>query len=208
MNALYAAVVHDVKNQLTELALRLGKRADAQLEMQIAMNAARRLSEMLLVSRDEANGLAVNVDSVNPADFLAILAAEYSELFPQLRIGVNAEGASDCAFFDDALVRLALDNALHNACRYARQCIQLNAYQQENRLVLEVLDDGVGFAPNILDSVGAQPAAVSSKGTGLGLYLARRIAELHHLQNQQGSITLSNGHSFSATGGCFRMYLP
>jgi hypothetical protein len=53
MNDLIAAVVHDVKNQLAELALRLEKRGDAQQDMVIAMNAARRLSEMLLVYRQD-----------------------------------------------------------------------------------------------------------------------------------------------------------
>ncbi len=208
MNALYSAVVHDVKNQLAELALRLGQRGDAQPEVEIAMNASRRLSEMLLVYRESEDMLSVNVDSVSPADFMAILAAEYTELFPQLVIQVDALRAPACAFFDDALVRMALANALHNACRYAHQRIQLNAYTQEQILVLEVLDDGAGYAQEVLSSVGEQPAAVSGKGTGLGLYLARKIAELHRLQNQQGSIALSNGNALAASGGCFRMRLP
>ncbi len=79
MNELYAAVVHDVKNQLAELSLRLGERGDAQKEMRIAMGAARRLSEMLLVYRQENEMLGVNPDSIDAADFLEILAAEYCE---------------------------------------------------------------------------------------------------------------------------------
>lgn len=203
MNDLYTAVVHDVKNQLAELALRLGKRDDAQQEMKIAMNAARRLSEMLLVHREATDLLDVNTNTVNPADFLAILAAEYCELFPALSIHVDAERAPDCAFFDDALVRMALGNALHNGCRYARNSIQLAAYQQDNMLVLEVSDDGPGFPESVLISGCMLPAAASGSGTGLGLYLARKISELHKLHDRHGSVELSN-----SSGGRFRMLLP
>lgn len=203
MNDLYTAVVHDVKNQLSELSLRLGQRGDAQLEMGIAMNAARRLSEMLLVYREAADLLRVNADAVNPADFVAILAAEYGELFPAISIHIDVERAPACAFFDDALVRPALGNALHNACRHARSGIQLAAYEQDNMLVLEVADDGTGFPENVLASGGTSPMAASGSGTGLGLYLARKIAELHQLQDRHGSIELSN-----SPGGRFRMMLP
>lgn len=203
MNDLYAAIVHDVKNQLAELSLQLGTRSDAQKEMGIAMSAAHRLSEMLLLHRQDNNLLSVNADSVNPADFLGILAAEYRELFPGLNIEVISDKAPAFAFFDDALVRLALGNALHNACRAAHTKVRLAAYEQDKMLVLEVADDGPGYPQNLLLDGGAKPSAVSGHGTGLGLYLARKIAELHHLESQHGRVVLSN-----AEGAVFRMFLP
>ena len=203
MNDLYATIIHDVKNQLAELALRLGRREDTQPEMELAMSAARRLSEMLLAHREASNLLRANADTVNPADFLAILAAEYRELFPALSIEIDTGRAPSCAFFDDALVHMALANALHNACRHALLHIQLAAYEQNDMLILEVSDDGPGFPDSILATEGKSPSAVSGSGTGLGLYLACKIAELHQLQDRHGSVELSN-----APGGCFRMLLP
>lgn len=203
MNDLYAAVVHDVKNQLAELSLRLGVRSDAQQEMVLAMNAARRLSEMLLMYRQANDQLEINTDSVNPADFLAILVAEYRELFPKLVIEINSENAPAFAFFDDELLRMALGNAVHNACRAAHSKVQLAAYEQDKMLVFEVSDDGPGYPGILLLSGGAKPSAVSGHGTGLGLYLARKIAELHHLQGRHGYVELSN-----AGGAVFRMFLP
>lgn len=203
MNDLYAAVIHDVKNQLAELSLRLGARADAQQEMVIAMNASRRLSEMLLMHRQANAQLAVNADSVDAADFLAIVAAEYRELFPGLQIELDTSAAPAMTFFDDALVRMALANAVHNACRAARSKVRLAAYEQDKMLVLEVADDGTGYPEAMLQDGGAEPSAVSGRGTGLGLYLARKIAELHHLQETHGRVELSN-----ANGAVFRMFLP
>lgn len=203
MNDLFAAVIHDVKNQLAELSLRLGERGDAQQEMIIAMNAARRLSEVLLVLRQESDLLTVNQDSVDTADFLAILAAEYRELFPALTFDVDVEQAPAFAFFDDALVRLALSNAVHNACRSAKKRVRLSAREQDKMLVLEVADDGPGFPPSMLANEGNVPASASNRGTGLGLYLARKIAELHRLEAKHGRIELSN-----EGGAVFRMILP
>lgn len=202
MNDLYTAVMHDVKNQLAELALRLRERGDARVEMEIAMNASRRLTKVLLLGREES--LWVNADTVNPADFLEVLAGEYSELFTAIAIKIDVERAPAWVFFDESLIRLALGNALHNACRHAKSRVLLSAFKQDNMLILEVADDGIGFLQSVLNLAGQLPAAVSGSGTGLGLYLANKIARLHQLNDQHGYIELSNDE----TGGRFRIALP
>jgi signal transduction histidine kinase len=204
MNDLYTAVMHDVKNQLAELALRLKKRGDARCEMGIALNASRRISEMLLLSREEDAQLWVNPDTVNPADFLEMLVAEYTELFPAINLTLDTARASLCVFFDEALVRMALGNALHNACRFARSGVRLAAFEQNGMLILEVSDDGPGYPEKVLGSGGKLPLAVSGTGTGLGLYLAYKIADMHRLNDIHGHIELSN----CVSGGQFRMILP
>ncbi|MDZ4202652.1 MAG: sensor histidine kinase [Gallionella sp.] len=206
MEDMYAAVIHDVKNQLAELSLRLGERGDAQREMLIAMSAARQLSKMLLVHRQSAGALSVNADSVDTSGFMAILAAEYRELFPRLQIWVDATDAPAFAFFDDALVRMALANAMHNACRHAAQKVELSARQQDGMLVFEIADDGPGFPLGVLAQGGLAPSDVSARGTGLGLYLAGKIAALHCLHGRCGHVDLANAGG--AGGARFRMMLP
>lgn len=203
MSDLFAAVAHDVKNQLAELALRLEARGGAEQEMVIALDAARRLSEILLLFRQESNLLSVNMKAVSAADFLTVMAAEYRALFPQLAFETSTEQAPAFSFFDDALVRMAFANALHNACRFARSRIKLSAYEKNRMLVLEVSDDGAGYPESLLLNGGAYPSTVSDRGTGLGLYLANKIAGLHCLEGRCGCIELSN-----VDGAVFRMMLP
>lgn len=203
MNDLYAAVVHDVKNQLAELSLRLSARDDSQLETGIAMNAARRLTELLLLQRQDSDLLEANVDSVDPVDTLNMLAAEYRDLFPAIDLVVDTESAPVFGFFDDALVRLALANAVHNACRYARSRVTLSAGKADDMLVFEVADDGAGYPTEMLMDDTMVPSAASYRGTGMGLYLARKIANLHELEGRRGSIVLDN-----RDGAVFRMMLP
>ena len=192
MNELFATVVHDVKNLLAELALRLAKHEDLKTEVHLALDSARRLTDLLLIIKQDANLVAVNINAINPEDFLAALAAEYRELFPGLRIALDVSRAPLYGFFDDSLVRLAFGGAIHNACRHARSQVGLAAYSQDKQLVLEVCNDGERYPAEILANGGNAPAAASTRGTGLGLYLANRIAKLHQQNGRQGCIQLVN----------------
>jgi K+-sensing histidine kinase KdpD len=203
MNDLYAVIVHDVANQLAELSLRLGARGDAQHEMGVVMNATRRLSGMLLLHRKQNEVLSVNPDQVNADDFVAILAAEHRELFPNLLIEVNNEKAPSLAFFDDALVRMVMANATYRACLAAHSKVKLSAYERDKMLVLEVADDGPGYPDSLLAEGIKPPSPANKRGAGLALYLAKNIAELHRLEGRHGTVELNN-----AGGAVFRMILP
>lgn len=204
MDELTAAVVHDVKNQLAELALRLERRGDSAEETDIAFAAARRLTGLLLVQRQQAGVLRLNVDSACPADLLQELAAEYRALFPALDISLETEAAPTFWFYDAALLRLALGNAIHNACRHACGAVRLQAQQQDGRLEFAIADDGPGFPQEMLaQGLQLAPLPASRHGTGLGLYLAARIAELHQNGGNSGNIELRNG-----PGAIFLLRLP
>lgn len=202
MDDLGAAVIHDVKNRLAELALLLDRRGDSQRETGIVLDAARQLSTLLLVQREAAGLLAAHADSASPSELIVELAEEYRVLFPALEVQADCGEAPPFWFYDAMLVRLALANALHNACRHAKTRVVLSAWVEQNSLVLQVMDDGPGYPQELLHSEAAlAPGAHGS--TGLGLYLARRIAALHTLQGRAGAVALVNRN-----GACFRLILP
>lgn len=203
MDTLTAAVIHDVKNQLGELALRLERRGNCGHETSLVLQACNRLSELLLAMRRQAGKLEANVDSASPSDLIRELAAEYRSMFPELTIDENAVAAPSFAFYDASLVRMALANAMHNACRHAKNLVLLSARTEGASLVFEIRDDGDGFPQDILQRVPGRPLPVGSTGTGLGLWLADEIACLHRLEDRAGHVTLENDG-----GGCFRMTLP
>lgn len=204
MDNLVAAVIHDVKNQLAELALRLERHENALQETRIAFDASRRLTDLLLASRQQSGLLQVNIDSASPADLLQELAVEYQALFPDLQIVVDKAGMPAFAFYDEALIRLALANAVHNACRFANSTVTLTACIEDGFLVFGVSDDGKGFPDAMLGAAPATPSAAGSRGTGLGLYLADRIAELHRMNGRCGGVILCNKEG----GAQFQLRLP
>lgn len=202
MDDLAAAVIHDVKNRLAELALLLGRREDSARETGLVLEAARQLTELLLAYREEAGKLAANIDTASPAELAGELAEEYRTLFPGLDLDLEIGAAPAFWFYDEALVRLALGNALHNACRHAVSQVRLAVLKDDERLVFEITDDGSGYPPEML-APGQQEMPHSNSGMGIGLHLARRIAALHVLREQAGEVTLTNRN-----GACFRLILP
>jgi K+-sensing histidine kinase KdpD len=88
---------------------------------------------------------------------------------------------------DPLLLKLLVSNLLENANKYASPktpvAIELN--QQGNQVVLKVLDEGPGIADEEKDKVFEKFYRIgneqtrTAKGTGLGLYLCRKIAEDH-----------------------------
>lgn len=91
---------------------------------------------------------------------------------------------------DSKLIRQILINLVGNAVKYSRQGgqIKVTAHQDEgNRLIIQISDQGVGIPPDRLEEALEPFGQVSSRGkntnevqgTGLGLPLAKSMAELH-----------------------------
>ena len=86
------------------------------------------------------------------------------------------------------LMRLALSNLLFNALAYSPHGsqVRLRIYDSEDPLamIFEVEDAGDGFAPELLPRAfdkGTRGAnARATAGAGLGLYIVRKVVDLHH----------------------------
>ena len=128
-------------------------------------------------------------ETVNPAPVdLAALARESAALVEplarqkglDLRVEVPAEGAA--AVTDGNKVRQILFNLLGNAVKFTDEGhIRLVLRTAADRAVLEVIDTGIGIAPENLERVfepfwQAEPGvAERGPGIGLGLALLRRL---------------------------------
>lgn len=200
---LSSAVLHTVKNHLAELQLRLAARSDSHAEQMIVAECARQLRGLLLLQRDQQGQLQAVIDAQMPSALLLELQAHYALLFPVVQVEVDATYGPPQAFYDPFLVHLALDNAVHNACRHARSRVSLAVRSEDGGVVFEVCDDGSGFSAEQLTRDPSLPVSPSASGTGLGLYLAARIAALHRLQARHGHVSLH-----CDAGGVFRLHLP
>jgi signal transduction histidine kinase len=111
-------------------------------------------------------------------------------------------------YFDRELVIGILNSVINNAQRYARKTVRVSCGVDDGFTVLTVDDDGDGYCEEMLDrgevDVGSTSYAAGS--TGLGLFFARRIAELHRHRDRTGRVTLSN--EGIEGGGSFRLWLP
>ena len=97
----------------------------------------------------------------------------------------NSEQSILCNFDEEAIKR-ALDNLIRNACRYAKETIEVNVSIAHNEVNITVDDDGPGvpisaraqlFDPFVrLD----QSRDRNSGGIGLGLAMVKKLLALHH----------------------------
>lgn len=87
---------------------------------------------------------------------------------------------------DPILVRLALRNLLDNALKYspASSEIQLDIIQREDRLGTSFTVTSQLSSPDLLHedifSQGVRGSGTQAAGSGLGLFLVRKVAETHH----------------------------
>ena len=100
---------------------------------------------------------------------------------------------------DREVVADCLVNALQNALRHARREVHLDAAEIDGQLVITVADDGPGFSDQT-------PSRASSEHSGVGLFIAQRIAHLHQRHGHRGELRLSNGGPLG--GACFELRLP
>ena len=107
---------------------------------------------------------------------------------------------------DGVRLRQVLANLLENAVKYSPSgaAVDVGAAARNGRVLIEVTDRGKGIAPEnhavIFEKFGRVAGADAMPGTGLGLYIARSIAEAHG-----GTLVVS---SLPGEGATFTLTLP
>jgi two-component system phosphate regulon sensor histidine kinase PhoR len=102
----------------------------------------------------------------------------------------------------------AVSNLLDNAIKYtpAQGEITLSGARQQNNIIIEVRDNGIGIPvsdqPRIFERFYRVDRSRSREmgGTGLGLSIVKHVAQVH-----RGSIDVT---SFPGQGSAFRLQLP
>lgn len=196
---ILASGIHDAKNQLF-LAESQVARVEAEQGLDLSdlryaiEAAAERLARSLTAYRLLRRGAQVALLPVVVADLIDEVALDQRQhLAAGGLILETACTVVDEWSLDRDLVTDMLNNAVQNAARVARSRIRLSAARADGGLVLRVDDDGPGFSP--LPPV-----------EGVGLMVARRLAQLHAGGGRHGELQLTNGGPLG--GASFVLRLP
>jgi signal transduction histidine kinase len=215
---LLANVSHELRSPLARIRVALALLArDGESEARLRdvendlAELDRLIDDVLTTARLDATGLPPHLGPVDVRPLLADLAerAAHDPLVAGKAVRV-ADGPPLTVVADGALLKRALWNLVENAAKYGAPPITLDARPgAAEGVTLSVADEGEGIAPAERERVltpfyrldrARTPSAAGEapRGFGLGLTLARRIAEVHGGTIAIGAARLVDG----AERGC------
>lgn len=91
----------------------------------------------------------------------------------------SLELSADEHLIEQVIINL-IKNAIHAMPGRDNALIQLNAYMNKRgRIVIQVVDNGPGILPNVLERIFIPFFTTKPQGSGIGLSLSRQILRLH-----------------------------
>jgi two-component system, OmpR family, sensor kinase len=214
---LVTVLAHDLSNYITPLkgrldlmlhrARRLGDERSIQ-DTEACSRALKRLhaiiTDLMDVGRLEQGIFAL---SRQPMD-LASLVQEIAGVMHTQKLKIIVRAPDELRLeADPARIRQALENLIANALKHSPDGVPVDIGVESEKCddgewaVVTVSDEGPGIAPNLMPRLFTRFAAgPGSQGLGLGLYLARSIAEAHG-----GTLTVN---STPGQGTSFRLTVP
>jgi len=186
MGRLTASIAHEVRNPLSAISHAASLLKEDITDptqgrlLKIVGDNVVRLNQMIEDILKLSRKAHANNEPLPLGAFLTNLVEEFRESHG-LREGVIEIGdmASHRVRFDPVHLHEVVVNLLSNAVRYASGrdgSVRLHAFApQAERLELHVQDDGPAITPEVRAHLFEPFYTTSSKGTGLGLYLAREL---------------------------------
>ena len=207
-DVMLGAIGHDLKTPLAALRVRIESVEDDTERGKMARtieDITRSLDDILSLAR-----VGRPSDPLEPAELNA-LVAQLAEEFEDLGEPVSFAPAERIVLpLRVTWLRRAVRNLVVNALRYG-QTARISLARDGTRAVIRIDDDGPGIAPDQLARMlepftrGEPSRNSGTGGAGLGLTLARAIADQHG-----GQLTLTNRHDSAGqvTGLTATLALP
>ncbi len=170
------------------------------------------INDILDFAKIQAGKVDLQIDSPDINHLCQSSIVFVKHLATQKKIALVTEIPQDLGVFyvDERRIRQVLINLLSNAVKFTPEggqvTLKVQPSAETNSLKILVIDNGIGIAPQLLNSIFDAFVQVDGKfnrqyaGTGLGLTLVKQITELH-----QGRVEVS---SRIGEGSCFIVTLP
>ncbi len=211
---LAASVAHEIRNPLNAISMGL-QRLKAEFRptqdeeqysrfVELMRGEVRRLNGIVEQFLSLARPLDLKLEAVRGDELLRELAllTESDAKSSQVEIRVAAPANLSPVKADRNYLKQVLLNLILNAIQAMPDggTLTLEAETSRSNLILTVADTGVGIRPDILPRIFEPYFTTKPDGSGLGLSVARRIAQAHG-----GEVTLE---SEPGRGSRFRITLP
>lgn len=143
-------------------------------------------SNILIVSQIETGDYRMNKEQIEIVTLLNNLINEIAGQYPKRQILSSLNGQS-LVFGDALLLKLTFSNLLDNALKYSNSedKVKIELVNKDGNIVIKVLDEGFGINDKDSDKIfekfyrTGNEMTRRKKGTGLGLYLCKKILNDH-----------------------------
>ena len=164
------------------------------------------VGDYLDVSRIEQGRMQYNFENFDLGEEVKTIITELKPTVEKAKLSLEFNIDKDLNYEvdgDKGKIKQAIGNIIDNSIKYTPQgSIHVWLTRKENKILLTVSDTGVGIAkevlPNLFEKFTRAPDASKTNiiGTGLGLYLAKKMIEAHHGRIWAESAGLGKGTSF------------
>jgi two-component system, OmpR family, sensor histidine kinase CiaH len=190
------AITHELKTPIAVIALS----AETLLKRKLDEEKQRRLISTTLQETERLNELTSNIlitsqlesnyvpdkEEINFSELASASATDFANRFPNRLIRKNIEEGL-FVYGEKLLLQLLINNLLNNALKYSpkEKPVDITLQKEHNKIVLKVKDEGAGIKDDEKKKVfdkfyrSGDETVRTTKGTGLGLYLCKRIAQGH-----------------------------
>ena len=192
------AITHELKTPIAITKLNLEtlqkrKLDDVQQQrlVQNTLQEANRMNalcnNMLLSSQIEAGGYPMTHEEINFGTIVQSCVNDFRTRFPQRHIVTDIQ-EDHFIMADDLLIQMAVNNLLDNALKYSSKehKVLTKVFRNKTHVELQVIDEGPGISDTEKKKIFEKfyrlgnDATRRAKGTGLGLYVTRKIVAAHH----------------------------
>ncbi len=212
------AITHELKSPLASIGLifeTLQKRSlnknDQTKMLQNGIKETARLTSLidnLLLSAKLDRFYQPDYITINLNDILKSVVRDFKNSFPTATVAEFYEPLPMIGQFDKHGLYSVFYNILENAIKYSDETkdIKIRSEINPNHFSVEISDLGKGIPQNEKEKIFEQfyrsgnEEIRSTKGTGLGLYIAKKMIDLHH-----GRIEVGDN---IPRGSIFTIYLP
>ncbi len=147
------------------------------------------VNSLLDVTRLEAAGVSIQAEPIDLTELTKELVEEYQQTLKVKRQTIDASIQSGhIKLMADAFyLRMAMENLLDNASKYSAdgQPVHLLLKSGKSRATIVIRDEGIGIKEEDISKLFTKFARLrgattaSTQGSGLGLYIAKLIVQLH-----------------------------
>lgn len=189
LGRLSASIAHEIRNplsaitQATELLEATQDDQEADALRRVIRRHAKRIDGIVQDVTDISRGRPPEPDNRPLSELLGLAYRQFQEGDQNsarqvtLHLDTDAVSGNTIVHFDsDHFCRILL-NLWRNSVEHGARTIRMRALPAAARILLHIRDDGKGIEPGMTETIFEPFYTTSTKGTGLGLYLARTLCE-------------------------------